>query len=335
MAHLITIAGGGLAGLSAGIGLVGQGASVVLHEAGTYPRHRVCGEFISGVTDETLERLGILACFEGATRLETMAWFHKANRILTAKLPSRARGISRYRLDQRLRDQLVESGGIVNDHSRLLPDGREGTLWCAGRPKKTGVWTGLKSHFANLNLEADLEMHLGRGCYVGLCRIEAGLVNVCGLFPSDLAKRSGGALPSTLEACGLSQLATRLRQAEYRDGSRMGISSFHLGWQQGELPASCGDAAVMIPPFTGNGMSMAFEAALEAVACLAGYSAGRTSWTAACGTLAGRLGKRFGSRMRLACMLHPFLTHDSGQLVLSTAARARILPVSTIFGILR
>jgi hypothetical protein len=34
-------------------------------------------------------------------------------------------------------------------------------------------------------------------------------------------------------------------------------------------------------------------------------------------------------------MLHPFLTHDSGQLILSAAAGARMLPISTIFGILR
>ena len=55
----ITIAGGGLAGLSLGIALQSRGVTVTLHEASTYPRHRVCGEFISGVSEETLETMGI------------------------------------------------------------------------------------------------------------------------------------------------------------------------------------------------------------------------------------------------------------------------------------
>ena len=59
----ITIAGGGLAGLSLGIALQSRGVHVTIHEASTYPRHRVCGEFISGVSEETLGTLGI-ACLQ-------------------------------------------------------------------------------------------------------------------------------------------------------------------------------------------------------------------------------------------------------------------------------
>ena len=44
----ITIVGGGLAGLTLGIGLRQRGIPAEIFEAGTYPRHRVCGEFISG-----------------------------------------------------------------------------------------------------------------------------------------------------------------------------------------------------------------------------------------------------------------------------------------------
>ena len=48
MVKPITIVGGGLAGLTLGIGLRQCGVAVTVHEAGHYPRHRVCGEFISG-----------------------------------------------------------------------------------------------------------------------------------------------------------------------------------------------------------------------------------------------------------------------------------------------
>ena len=56
---MVTIAGGGLAGLSLAAGLRLRGIPVEVHEAGSYPRHRVCGEFISGLGQHILERLGL------------------------------------------------------------------------------------------------------------------------------------------------------------------------------------------------------------------------------------------------------------------------------------
>ena len=59
VARPITIVGGGLAGLVLGIGLRRCDAPVTIWEAGNYPRHRVCGEFISGRGQATLARLGM------------------------------------------------------------------------------------------------------------------------------------------------------------------------------------------------------------------------------------------------------------------------------------
>lgn len=41
----------------------GRGVPVRVREAGMYPRHRVCGEFISGVTDEELGGWGLRICW--------------------------------------------------------------------------------------------------------------------------------------------------------------------------------------------------------------------------------------------------------------------------------
>ena len=55
----ITIIGGGLAGLALGIGLRLRGIPVTVYEATHYPRHRVCGEFISGRGQQVLRELGL------------------------------------------------------------------------------------------------------------------------------------------------------------------------------------------------------------------------------------------------------------------------------------
>ena len=76
----ITVVGGGLAGLSLGIGLRQRGVPVTVREAGHYPRHRVCGEFISGNGPAVLERLGLLPRFEqaGAFRARTVPSPHSS-----------------------------------------------------------------------------------------------------------------------------------------------------------------------------------------------------------------------------------------------------------------
>ena len=73
MSETITINGGGLTGLSLAIALRKHGVAVTLHEAGTYPRHRVCGEFISGVSRDTLETLGIADAFMDAKHHRSVA----------------------------------------------------------------------------------------------------------------------------------------------------------------------------------------------------------------------------------------------------------------------
>ena len=62
----------------------------------------------------------------------------------------------------------------------------EGIVRATGRraqPAENGSrWFGLKAHARNVPLTADLEMHVSPRGYVGLCRVDGGVVNVCGLF---------------------------------------------------------------------------------------------------------------------------------------------------------
>ena len=77
----ITIVGGGLAGLALGIGLRNYNVPCVLYEKNKYPRHRVCGEFISGVSKDTLKRLGLLETLSDCCSVPRVKWFIKNRKI--------------------------------------------------------------------------------------------------------------------------------------------------------------------------------------------------------------------------------------------------------------
>ena len=57
-ARPIEVVGGGVAGLALGLALRRANIPVTVYEAGDFPRHRVCGEFISGLDDRTRDALG-------------------------------------------------------------------------------------------------------------------------------------------------------------------------------------------------------------------------------------------------------------------------------------
>ena len=116
----ITIVGGGLAGLTLGIGLRQRGVPAALWEAGHYPRHRVCGEFICGRGQETLARLGLRDWLEraGAVGADTAAFFSATQSTGPRPLPSRAICLSRFTLDATLAEKFRELGGELWEGKR-------------------------------------------------------------------------------------------------------------------------------------------------------------------------------------------------------------------------
>ncbi len=334
----ITIAGGGLAGLSLGIALRDRGVPVVVHDAASYPRHRVCGEFISGVSGGTLAKLGILDLLADAKRHRATRWFVENREVCTAKLPEAALGISRHRLDIRMAEAFRSRGGELRERSRLATEPKDGVVWAAGRKMDRGSdWLGLKVHLLDPEAPAELEMHMGRGGYAGVAPVEDGRVNVCGLFRRRPELHGGGTelLFKYLEANGLQSLASRVNTAEVDRGSLTGVSGVRLGRQEvDEGRCVIGDAQSIIPPFTGNGMSMAFEAAETAVAPLLDYAAERCSWEAARAGVARLLQIRFRRRLRVAAILHPVFFSTIGRKSLSATARTGLLPLASLIRIL-
>jgi flavin-dependent dehydrogenase len=333
----ITIAGGGLAGLSLAIGLRMRGIDVTVHESGRYPRHRVCGEFISGVKPSTLETLGIADFFENTRRHRSFEWRDENGLLAAGELPDAAWGISRHRLDALLANRLQELGGRLRTGERMRPAAEEGSVWTAGRRPSRGPWIGLKGHF-RLAGTTDLEMHCGSSGYAGLAGVEDGWTNVCGLFRADHAISGKGVslLSAYLRAGGLHSLADRLQAADHREGSFCAIAGFSLGRQE-PMPgiAAIGDASTMIPPFTGNGMSMAFQSAESALEPLRFWSLGRIPWEQAANAIRRSCGSRFRRRMLVASALHPWLFSSPARAALRSLSQLGLLPMRPLIPLIR
>ncbi len=331
MKRHITIAGGGLAGLSLGIALRNRGVAVTLHEAGSYPRHRVCGEFLSGVSDGTLERLGISEDLADAIALNSSCWRNNSRQL--GEIGVSGRGISRRLLDDRLQKRFTRLGGTLVTESRIQQG--EGVVWAAGRVRQSSPWIGLKCHVRNLELTHDLEMHVGTLGYAGLARVEGGSVNLCGLFHAGSASGKGiNLLLECLRAGGLDRLAKRIGGALPDPESFCGVAGFRFG-RTASAAFSIGDAALMIPPFTGNGMSMALEAADQAIQPAMDYAEGKISWDNASARSAAAQRRHFRRRMSFASLIHPVMTSRSGLKLLEMAASAHLLPYGALYRLLR
>jgi flavin-dependent dehydrogenase len=331
MTREIHIAGGGLAGLSLACGLRRRGVPVSLHEAADYPRHRVCGEFILGADDTHFSALGIGETLADCRIHRDCSW-HVGDRLVTQRrLPMPARAISRRLLDARLAELCRSQSVNLRTGDRIDMPPTEGWVQAFGRMRGVGRWLGLKTHYQNLPMNHGLEMHLGRGGYAGLTAVEDGRVNVCALLPAagPPAPDRIHQLPARLAAIGLEALAQRLLRAEPDPASVVGVSHFQFGYQP-SVPADSavplGDSHSMIPPFTGAGMSMAFEAAALAVDPLVEWSEGRSSWEQSAAAIRQRLREQFRRRLRWAALLHPFVLRPAGQVLLRAGLALHILP---------
>lgn len=121
----VAIAGAGLAGASLALALANGGAKVALLDPGTFPRDKLCGEFLSPECWSVLGRLGLAGAVErsGYRPIRRVRLSTPAGRVLEADvvppLDPPGIGLSRSVLDNLLVGAAREAGGRVFEGARV------------------------------------------------------------------------------------------------------------------------------------------------------------------------------------------------------------------------
>jgi len=287
----IAIIGGGLAGLTSALHLSSHGISVLLFEKNEYPKHKVCGEYISNEVIPYLNRLGIDPFKQGAVAIDTLNFSTTQGKMMTSKLPLGGFGISRYTLDNVMFNALNKSVEVINDvvtdvvfnsNQFDIQTKQSGTfkaefvLGAFGKRSNLDVslkrsfiknrspWVAVKAHYVAKNATNEVSLHNFSGGYCGISSVENNTVNVCYLASLYTFKRF--ATIREFEEAILHQnphLETFFENATSLFEKPLTIAQVSF---ENKAPVEnhifmLGDSAGLIHPLCGNGMAMAIHSA--------------------------------------------------------------------------
>ncbi len=273
----VVVIGGGPAGTAA-ITAAHTGRRVLLLERGKYPRHKVCGEFVSA---ESLVLLAELLKDSARELIEKAPSIHATRVFLRggdfeAPIEPAAASIRRYDLDVALWsaakaagvDTRQECGGYRLVQSDGTSFGYEGgcevhceRMVCAtGRVagKRAGLpLVGIKAHFRVREPLDAVELYFGEHGYCGVQPIAGDVVNVCALVSGEAVKNAGPDRMRT--AFEVHQRLVRERWEQVTD--TVTTAALHFGEPQPVRDGivCAGDAAGFIDPFLGDGISLALQ----------------------------------------------------------------------------
>lgn len=325
MKHEFVIIGGGVAGLCAANRLCELGASPLVIEGGTYPAHKICGEFFSPASMEIVKKWGIkLLPIQHAS-------IHTPTYQFNFQFSSQAGSLSHLEFDTSLVERAKEKGAlfctqtkvlnlqpydsfyeltlsngdILQAESLIIATGRLPQYSQAKSVPPTMRYVGLKAHFKGLSLPSSmLEMFALQNAYIGLSPIENGLFNVACLAKIEAYHQFNS--PDDFIHSLRAQhplLDTYLAQ---------GTLCFSE-WMQGQVPEFgvkktphwphayfIGDAAGTIAPACGNGLTMAILGG-----CLAAEYAIKKEWQ----PFKKNWHKQFASPINCGYYWHQLLLH--------------------------
>jgi hypothetical protein len=275
----IRIIGAGPAGSTAAISALLSGGEVDLIEKSKFPRHKVCGEFLSPEIVPVLERLGVWGGFEERNpALIRRMELHFGSKPKISQLPEPAYGLSRFAYDHLLYNRAIELGARPSSLAefsstpelpgvgrtpfiRARPHGRAYAtqIRTTGR-RQDGAATrgkrlfGFKAHFTGPAHDA-VELYFFGGCYVGINCVENGITNVCGLAPETLLNKLNFEIDELIgSSAALSERLSSLSRS--MKWLHVGPLVFQNSLNQQPDPGiySAGDALSFVDPFTGSGL---------------------------------------------------------------------------------
>jgi flavin-dependent dehydrogenase len=307
MIYDLIVIGGGPAGTSAAITAARSGARVLLLERGQFPRHKVCGEFVSA---ESLDLLATLldssqsALLHDAVRIP-QARLYLDGRLLTTAINPPAASIARLNLDAALWHSAERTG--VDSRQRVTVQNIIGTgpfrvITTAGEFETRAVtnasgrwsnlnaptadngssgerWLALKAHFAEAAPEASVDLYFFDGGYCGVQPVnlneqkgKMGRVNASAMVRADVA--------SSLSEVLLCHPQLRDRSRKWKPLSSPVSTSpliFRNPHPERNGVLMAGDAVAFVDPFIGDGISLALRSGSLAAQCLVSFFRGKTS----------------------------------------------------------
>jgi flavin-dependent dehydrogenase len=293
----VLVIGGGLAGLSLATLLGRKGYSVLVLEKDSYPKHKVCGEYITMQSKPFLEELGISIA---TLQLPVIDNLHvtdtKGNEVKT-QLPYGGFGISRYKLDGELAALAQQAGVTLLTKSRadhVAFESGQFTVQATGKAYQAkvaiGSWgkrsnidikwqrnftkekhsalnnyMGIKYHIQGPWEKDVVGLHNFTNGYCGISPIENDTYCLCYLSTAEALRSHGNDLKKMESAVLMRNtwLAEIFSTSTFLYDAPLAISqiSFERKEQVHDHVLLLGDAAGMITPLCGNGMAMALHSA--------------------------------------------------------------------------
>lgn len=304
----ISIIGGGLAGLCNAIHLSKFNKKVILIEKNEYPKHKVCGEYISNEVLPYLAYLDINPFDFGAVKIDNFQLSTTNNKLITARLPLGGFGISRYTLDYELSKKAMQNGVVILQDSVVNVDFFEDVFTietkenntfnariCIGAfgkrsfldvkmerdfIQKKSPYLGVKIHVKG-NFQSDLvALHNFKGGYCGVSKVENDSINLCYITSFSSFKNYKNIEDFQENVVFKNAFLKEIYQNStpiFEKPLSISQISFETKNPVENHIIMCGDAAGMIHPLCGNGMSMAIQSAQIASKLILNYLEGKIS----------------------------------------------------------
>lgn len=122
------VLGAGVAGSAAAKLLADRGWDTVLLDRHRFPKHKVCGEFLSPESQGTLARLGLLKDVHALSpsAITRTSMHLRGGGVVSLPLPGKALGVSRRLLDEKLHRAAEASGAAIREGATVTSVTRQG-----------------------------------------------------------------------------------------------------------------------------------------------------------------------------------------------------------------